>query len=214
MTVALLETWLGAGLDAPDGSSVPGELRRKPSGPVPEGTVDDHTLLQRIRHGDSLAFDTLALRHIPALVRFAAAIVGDRDSAEDVVQIVLARLWERRIDVTPTGSVIAYLCAMVRNQALDLRRRNDVHARASVAAGTGMNAAAPIPGDLDENDEIRTLRIAFFKLPEHYRTALQLRYGQQLGYADIAGALTLTVKGAERLLARALAALRRNMGVE
>jgi DNA-directed RNA polymerase specialized sigma24 family protein len=40
---------------------------------------------------------------------------------------------------------------------------------------------------------------------------LQLRYGRRLGYTDIAAALGQTPKGAERLLARAVSALRREM---
>lgn len=213
MTVAILEMWLGAATDdsgASDGRANLGRSSRSKGDAAP----DDRILIERIREGNGLAFDALALRHIPALVRFAGAIVADRDTAEDVVQVVLARLWEGRASILVRGSVVAYLCAMVRNQALDVRRREGARSRASMAAALEIGNALPTPEIPEESDQVRRLREAFFTLPEHYRAALQLRYGQRLGYADLGEALGLSVKGAERLLARSVAALRRSLGVD
>jgi RNA polymerase sigma factor (sigma-70 family) len=109
--------------------------------------------------------------------------------------------------------VIAYLCAAVRNQALDFRRREGT-IRRTAAQGAPPPAALPTPEPQPESDVVEALRVAFFTLPEHYRVALQMRYGQRLGYTEVAAALSLTPKGAERLIARAVAALRRLLKAE
>jgi len=218
VTIAALETWLSAGLadDAEDGHRGPRPQFVDTDGESSPATSseDDHVLLQQIREGHASAFDTLARRHLVTLVRFASALTGDRDMAEDIVQTVLLRLWERRDSLHPTGSVIAYLCAAIRNQAMDTRRRDGARNRAAVVAGPTLHATFPAPDTNTPDDTVIALRAAFFTLPEHYRAALQLRYGQRLGYTDIAAALGMTPKGAERLLARAVEALRRRLGVE
>ena len=66
----------------------------------------------------------------------------------------------------------------------------------------GESGAKLLAGDLDA---------AMESLPERCRLVMQLRWREQLSYAEIAEVMQISVKGVENQLARGLAALRRRL---
>src|SRR5213592_2768396 len=71
--------------------------------------------------GESRAFDELDHRYRAHLVRFAAGIVGP-DEAEDVAQEALLKASESLRSGAQIEQVRAWLYAIARNRALDVRR--------------------------------------------------------------------------------------------
>src|SRR5262245_42298900 len=70
-----------------------------------------------------MTFDEFAAARLPALLRYAAVLTGDRELAQDVVQEVLARAhtrWGRicRLDIPEQ-----YVRRMILNEFLSWRRR-------------------------------------------------------------------------------------------
>src|SRR5262245_56694101 len=51
----------------------------------------DEVLVAEARAGQAAAFDELARRHRPGLVRLAASLIGDADEAESLAQETLTR---------------------------------------------------------------------------------------------------------------------------
>ncbi len=72
--------------------------------------VSSHDRAERIRAGDEAAFEAMFRAHYDGLCRYVAAYLGSRDSAEDVVQGVFARIWEDRSHWV-VSDVQHYLCA-------------------------------------------------------------------------------------------------------
>src|SRR5881628_3762341 len=99
-------------------------LRSSPS------LVSSHDLPQRIREGDEAAFEAMFRAHYDGLCRYVAAYLGSRDSAEDVVQGVFARIWEGRTHWV-VSDVQHYLYAAVRRGALSQFRRAAVRRRSA-----------------------------------------------------------------------------------
>ncbi len=64
--------------------------------PVTDQSASPHEWVARIRGGDDAAFEAMFRAHYDGLCRYVAAYLGSRDSAEDVVQGVFARIWEDR----------------------------------------------------------------------------------------------------------------------
>lgn len=70
-----------------------------------------------------MTFDEWARARLPALVRFAVALTGDRGLGEDVVQEVLIRAYGRWDRIAGLDQPEAYLRRMVTNEYLSWRRR-------------------------------------------------------------------------------------------
>src|SRR5207247_8958961 len=116
--------------------------------------VSSHDLPQRIREGDEAAFEAMFRTHYDGLCRYVATYLGSRDTAEDVVQGVFARIWEDRAHWA-VGDPQPYLYAAVRRRAMSQFRRAAVRRRAvpllAVEAAAG-RAAAPPDAELEAEE--------------------------------------------------------------
>jgi RNA polymerase sigma-70 factor (ECF subfamily) len=190
--------------------------------PDSELSPEDKANVARIRGGepgDRIVFDEIARRYIPSMIRLAAAINPVEGAHEDVVQTVLCRLWERRSEFNPRKSIAAYLMAAVRSHALDARRQDKSrdqlldNTAEHFAHDESLHLFPPPGGALEVDDRTLAMRRAFYGLNERQRTVLHLRYGQQMSYAECASVMGVTSKAVERLLAKAIAALRAKIGL-
>jgi RNA polymerase sigma-70 factor (sigma-E family) len=68
-------------------------------------------------------FERWVVEHRASLLRFAAALTGDRGTAEDVVQEVLLRASNRWASIVATGAQKAYVRRMVINEHVSWRRK-------------------------------------------------------------------------------------------
>lgn len=71
---------------------------------------------------DKTEFNQLMTHLRPKLYRFALAFVKRSDEAEDMVQEVGAKLWERRQTLSSIRSLEAYAMSSVKNSCLDYVR--------------------------------------------------------------------------------------------
>jgi RNA polymerase sigma-70 factor (sigma-E family) len=139
----------------------------------------------------NVTFAEFAATRMPGLLRYAMALTGDRDLAQDVVQDVLARAqvkWDR---IVRADSPDAYLRQMLLNEYLSWRRRWAV--RNIQAAGEQVvrlvdsrTATRDHADAVVDTDEIWS-RLAM--LPRKQRAVLVLRYYEQLDDAEIAALL-------------------------
>jgi RNA polymerase sigma-70 factor (ECF subfamily) len=81
-------------------------------------------LLANVARRDRRAFAALYAATSPKLFGIVLRILKRRDIAEEVLQEVYVRVWERAADFDPArGSAIAWLATIARNRALDEARR-------------------------------------------------------------------------------------------
>jgi RNA polymerase sigma-70 factor (ECF subfamily) len=66
--------------------------------------------------GDQRAFEAFFRKQYRPLVAHALKFLRDPDEAEEVVQDVFVKLWEKRGEITAQTSLSAYLYTSVRNQ--------------------------------------------------------------------------------------------------
>jgi RNA polymerase sigma-70 factor (sigma-E family) len=155
------------------------------------------------------AFDDWVTARGPALLRLAYVLTGNTADAEDVVQDALSRALQRWERISRVADVDAYVRRMVVNAHISwwrrFRRRESpvAQVRDEVVAGPGDGATA---------DERHQLWAACQTLPVDQRTAIVLRYYEQLEYHEIA-ALTGVREGTVRSrVSRGIAVLRQQMG--
>lgn len=149
-------------------------------------------------------FDSWVAARGPALLRLAPLLAGDAGDAEDVVQEALARAYERWERISRMDDVDAYVRRMVVNAHTSWWRR--WKRRESPVEQVADRAVDDVRGA--EPDDRDRLWAACRALPEAQRTAVVLRYYEQLGYEEIA-ALTGVREGTVRSrVSRGLAVLR------
>jgi len=89
------------------------------------GDVSD--LLRRVAARDKAAFSALYDVTSAKLYGVVVRILHRRDLADDVLQEVYIRIWERAVDYDAgKGSPITWMAAIARNRALDEVRRKSL----------------------------------------------------------------------------------------
>jgi RNA polymerase sigma-19 factor, ECF subfamily len=168
-----------------------------------------------IRAGDPAAFERAFRAYHPGLCAFAYRYVRSRETAQDLVHDVFAKLWEERGRLT-VGHLKNYLYAAVHNLAISHVRHEVVERRVRERAPGMADWLAPAH-EVNEGErrlEAAELQAAVERvlggLPERCRLALTLRWRRQMSYAEVAGAMGISVKTVEIYVGRGLAALREN----
>lgn len=146
-------------------------------------------------------------RYVGAALATATRILGDRSEAEDVLQEVFVRVWDRAADYdTGRGSVAAWLMSSVRNAAIDRLRRRDALRRATEGAAA---QPRPQPEAGEFPDDLKRVTAAVAQLPPEQRAAIELAYFEGLTQSQIAERLKQplgTVKTRMRLAMQKLRA--------
>lgn len=166
---------------------------------------------------EGAAFDVTELfrRNHLELVRLALLLVGDRPTAEDVVQEVFASLHARRERPPLEGDPLAYARAAVLNRCRSVLRRRAVARR--FAATREVRPDEPgrsAEHEVISSEERRRVLAALTALPRRRREVLVLRYYLDLSEAEIARVLRIRPGTVKSTAARGLAALARSLGEE
>lgn len=152
-----------------------------------------------------MTLEEFTATRLPAVLKFAAVLTGDRSLAEDVVQEVLIRASTRWPAIVCLDRPEAYLRKMILNEYLSWRRRSG----RLVLSGTGHDlrdtATADPAADYAERD---ALLAELAKLPRRQRAVLVLRYYEGFSDPEIAEALGCRPGTVRGYACRALAALR------
>ena len=186
--------------------------------------TSDQVLIARSRDGDADAFRELFDRKHRRIFLIAYQVLGDHAQAEDVVQEVFLRLWERCAAYDANLSLDAWLRRIATNRAIDhwrarsTERKRRVSAPADIDPDTMLEVvAAPAASTADPESRLewRQLQAVWdelaAELPPQQRAAFVLRHIEGLATADVADALECTastvrshVAEARRTLQRAL----------
>jgi RNA polymerase sigma factor (sigma-70 family) len=152
-------------------------------------------------------FEDLYLSHGAEALRVAYLMTGDRVLAEDVAQEAFVRLLKRFHDLRHPDAFRAYLLRTVVNLTKShfrkLKRERDF-----TQLEAGHRSQDPV--DIGLQDMIWS---ALLQLPERQRTALVLRYCQDLSEQQTADVMQISLKALKSLVGRGLAKLRSEEGV-
>jgi RNA polymerase sigma-70 factor (ECF subfamily) len=183
---------------------VPGPQRQPESTPA---TIEhsDATLLAATATGDWQAYALLVERHQVLAFRTAYGFIGDASEAQDIAQLAFLKVFQMASTYEDRGRFTAYLRRIVVRLCLDHRRRNLPVAVPDLSEVPADRSSVTV--ELQTRERDTAVRQALEALPPTQRLAIWLRYFENLSYLEIAEALQVTVKAAERLLANGREAL-------
>ena len=145
------------------------------------------------------------------LRRYAERIVGDAETARDVVRETFVRLCRAKPPEV-NGHLQAWLFAVCRNQAISVRRKE--HRMTTFTIATEMELADPYrpPDEAAEQGETTgTLGQCLDRLPRNQQTVIRLKFQHALSYQQIADRTGLTVSNVGYLMHHGLKTLRQQM---
>jgi RNA polymerase sigma-70 factor (ECF subfamily) len=142
---------------------------------------------------------------IPRLRRYARALIGERDGADDLVQDTMERGWRRLPSWQRGSDMRAWLFSIMHNLHVDQVRRPSL-ATDVLDDDMPMPPASAAPTD---GLEIRDLESALRMLPDEQREILLLVALEEMTYDEVAATLGLPIgtvmsrlsRGRERLRA-------------
>ncbi len=153
------------------------------------------SLLDQAKSGDIEAFTRLFEPLRGNVFAIACRLIGAQD-AEDVVMDTYLKAWKALPGFRGGASLKTWLAHIARNACLDRIRRVQTARAESMSPADPAEPARELsdptlstPDETVRSREIaRLVRTALARLDEAHRTALQLRYVDDLSYAEIAAA--------------------------
>ena len=168
----------------------------------------EKNILQDLKNGDKNALKIIFDSYYRPLCNYAFQFINDTDQAEEVVQDLLVRLWEKRSSLAIGTSLKNYLYRSVRNQCINLIQHEKVkqlHAQKIREALFTEEAADSYHIDQELMDR---LEAGIEALPEKRREIFRLSREEGLKYREIAERLQISLKTVEAQMGLALKTLR------
>jgi RNA polymerase sigma factor (sigma-70 family) len=181
-----------------------------------DGQLLERFLAGRDEAGD-LAFEALAARHGPMVMRVCRNVLDDPHDVHDAFQAVFLVLARRATAIRDRQSVGSWLhgvamrvCARARVAAI----RRQIRDRRTIGAAQTLAAAVSNQDDvspLERNDQAEVVHEELSRLPEKYRTPVVLCYLEGLTHDEAAARLSWPVGTVRSRLARARDRLRNRL---
>lgn len=160
--------------------------------------------------GDEGAFEELVRRHSRGVLNLVCRYLGDAAAAEDAAQEVFVKVYRARKRYRPQARFSTWLYRIAVNHCL-----NEIRARRTQPEGAPPaddllqeRKGAPVDDRLRREDLRRDVKEAIDSLPEHQRMAVILSRYHEMSYAEIAGAMNLSLEAVKSVLFRAKENLR------
>ncbi|MGN8070680.1 RNA polymerase sigma-70 factor [Mucilaginibacter sp. SG564] len=157
-------------------------------------------------------FEQLFKKHFRELHAYAFTLLKDWDVAEEIVQSLFLKLWEKSEWAHIQTSIKSYLYKSVYHDCLNYIRRQKVQLKYQTSTAYAMkNDTDDAAGKLKMSELEHHLNNALGKLPEKCRAIFQLSRFQELKYQEIANQLDISIKTVETHMGKALRILRKEM---
>lgn len=163
--------------------------------------VEDEQLMIRYVEGDESAFRELFERYKGRIYGYLVKRARDRRLADDLFQTVLLKLHRSRAKYDPSYLFSAWLFTICRNVVVDHARKASARAIISTLEGEAEKIPAPETGNI--SDERRWEEL-LSRLSPKQRQMIELRYGEELSFDEIASRMNTTAGNVRQMVSRTI----------
>lgn len=180
-----------------------------------EEQISNRDLLERIKQNEEAAFEKLFRTYFNRLFGFAKKILQDEGLAQDIVQEVYIKFWEKRHEIRPIN-LEAYLFRLVRNQCISHIRhlkvidntKRDFSAIKNSEELYRIDFVRDEPYVIIEKELEQEIEKVINTLPDRCREVFTLSRVKGLKNREIAEELGMNVKNVEKHITKALTVFR------
>jgi len=134
-------------------------------------------------------FENLIIQQKNKLYRFAFSILRNREEAEDAVQEVVLKLWNKRLSLHINKNIESFCMQSIKNHCLDVIRKQNQHLNyrnnSTFTHSENLN--------IDNIDLVEKIKIEVQNLSTQQRMAIELKDFQGYDYAEISEILEQSV---------------------
>lgn len=169
---------------------------------------NDELLLMMYKH--------IYIEYTPALISFARKFVAT-EAAEDLVQDLFVKLWDKQIFFLPENEIRRILYVALRNLCINYINRQVIEKKALDVRVyqlkiDELNYYRPEDEDNLQENLLNQILNHIEKLPPQSREIFKMSYFQNMKAAEIAKNLNISVRTVENHLYRSLLFLKKNCG--
>jgi RNA polymerase sigma-70 factor (ECF subfamily) len=169
--------------------------------------------LERTARGDVAAFELVYAATSVKLYGIIVRILGRAEVADEILQEVYVRVWQRADVYDPaSGSPITWLATIARNRALDEARRNTMRSIEDFPEILELPSGDDPLADQERSEELRRLYACLEALEPEKKEIVLLVYYHGMTREEIARRLDRPVATVKTWLRRTLAQLREFLG--
>jgi RNA polymerase sigma-70 factor (ECF subfamily) len=158
------------------------------------------------------SFEDLFRTYYGELCNYAYRFFRDKDTAEEIVQDLFYKLWEKKETLVIRSSVRSYLYRSVYNNTMMLIREKNTRK----TTNTLPENSAMIPGS-EPDEQMQTSELdqvvekTLSSMPEKVRRIFEMSRFEGLKYKEIAERLLISIKTVEANMGKALKLFRENL---
>lgn len=173
----------------------------------------DAEIWQRLKRGDKNALELIFHRYHADLYRYAVKLVGDTTLAQDHIQDLFLRIWNRRENLGDVTGVKTYLWTALRRTLLDERRKKSVYEKRTEEKAEPFKSLQFSAEELMIHQEQhiqrrQALRQALDQLSVKQREVLYLKYFDGMSYGEIEQIMSINYQTARNYVYEGLKTLK------
>lgn len=170
--------------------------------------MSDDELIDKIKDGDENAAKELIDRYYAAILRYCGWHCTVQDRAEDLAQETFLKLFRSLPGYKGRKKFKAYLYTIANRLCIDESRKMPLYSLEDAEEIAGVKNEI---AQAEQREEIRRL---LGVLSQEQREAVILRFGQELGFSEIAKVMGCSMRTAQSRIRNALRLMRKEIGDE
>ncbi|KAF0237012.1 MAG: RNA polymerase sigma-70 factor expansion family [Prolixibacteraceae bacterium] len=178
-------------------------------------SISDSELAGKVKTGEKKAYQELFERYAPRISRFSLSYLKNNADAEELVQDVFLKIWEKRDNLDQSKNIKAFIFKVAVNTIYDFIRHKNIEnafsdfVRSNSETSSNNTWHTVIFDEMQEN-----LQKLVAQLPEQQQKIFQLSREEGLTSKEIAVKLNLSKRTVENHLYRAVSFLKENFKSE
>jgi RNA polymerase sigma-70 factor (ECF subfamily) len=179
--------------------------------------LSDNKIWERIKKGNSKSFELLFSRYHSRLCLYSFRLVADEAAAEEIVNDVFLKIWNKRKEIQINVGIKPYLFRCVFNASNDYLNQNRfakqrIHLEIDQQISDLVRLNEDYIFDLLESEEVdKDVMNAIELLPKQCRIIFCLSRFEMLTYSEISEKLNISVNTVKTQISRALDSLRKQL---